>query len=208
MNIARQDSALPVVGFMNTLPPFPAAPMQWLRAPEDVTGVSDAERSLLRRSVRDFLSNIWPADKAVENSGDAQAVAKLWPAMARQGLSSLGSDAAEAGLREIVLVFEELGRASCPAPLLGAVAANLALCDAAIERGARPARRSSPGQRDCCAGARRLRWRPGRGSCRRARRHVARKIVVCRRRSGSDAFPDLHRSRPPASPWLQAMRPA
>jgi alkylation response protein AidB-like acyl-CoA dehydrogenase len=30
-------------------------------------------------------------------------------------------------LREIILVFEELGCASCPAPLLGAVAANLAL---------------------------------------------------------------------------------
>ena len=94
---------------------------------KDIDGVSDAERSLLRRSVRDFLSSIWPADKAVENSGNAEAVAKLGPAMARQGLSSLGSNAAEGGLREIVLVFEELGRASCPAPLLGAVAANLAL---------------------------------------------------------------------------------
>jgi acyl-CoA dehydrogenase len=95
--------------------------------PQNTDGVSDAERSLLRRSVRDFLSNIWPADKAVENSGSAQAIAMLWPAMARQGLSSLGSNAAEVGLRETVLVFEELGRASCPAPLLGAVAANLAL---------------------------------------------------------------------------------
>ncbi len=95
--------------------------------PQNLDGVSDAERSLLRRSVRDFLSNIWPADKAVENSGNAQAIAQLWPAMARQGLSSLGSNAAEVGLREIVLVFEELGRASCPAPLLGAVGANLAL---------------------------------------------------------------------------------
>ena len=47
--------------------------------------------------------------------------------MAGQGLAALGADPAEAGLREIVLVFEELGRASCPAPLLGAVAANLAL---------------------------------------------------------------------------------
>jgi alkylation response protein AidB-like acyl-CoA dehydrogenase len=47
--------------------------------------------------------------------------------MAKQGLASLGADATEAGLREVVLVFEELGRASCPAPLLGAVAANLAL---------------------------------------------------------------------------------
>ena len=93
----------------------------------DTDGVSDAERSLLRKSVRDLLANIWPADKVAENSGNAQAIATLWPAMARQGLASLGSNAGEVGLREIVLVFEELGRASCPAPLLGAVAANLAL---------------------------------------------------------------------------------
>ena len=92
-----------------------------------IGNVSDAERGLLRKSTRDLLSNVWPADKAVENSSDAQAVGKLWSAMARQGLAALGSDAAEAGLREIILVFEELGRAACPAPLLGAVAANLAL---------------------------------------------------------------------------------
>ena len=92
-----------------------------------VDGVSESERNLLRRSVRDFLTNSWPVDQAVENSNDAGAIAKLWLAMARQGLSSLGSDATEAGLREIVLVFEELGRASCPAPLLGAVVANLSL---------------------------------------------------------------------------------
>ena len=94
--------------------------------PEDSDGVSDAERSLLRRSVRDFLSNVWPAESAVESSGSPEAIAKLWLALARQGLASLGSNPAEGGLREIVLVFEELGRASCPAPLLGAVAANLA----------------------------------------------------------------------------------
>jgi 3-oxo-4-pregnene-20-carboxyl-CoA dehydrogenase beta subunit len=94
---------------------------------QHVDGVSDAERDLLRRSVRDFLASAWPADRAVENSGNAEAIAKLWPAMARQGLSSLGSTASEVGLREIIIVFEELGRASCPAPLLGAMAANLAL---------------------------------------------------------------------------------
>ena len=96
-------------------------------AAHQIDGVSDAERSLLQKSVRDFLASIWPADRAVENSGDAQAMAGLWPAMARQGLASLGSNAAEVGLREILLVFEELGRAACPAPLLGAVGANLAL---------------------------------------------------------------------------------
>jgi alkylation response protein AidB-like acyl-CoA dehydrogenase len=95
--------------------------------PQDGDGISDAERILLRKSVRDFLASAWPADKAVENAGNIDAVAKLWSAMARQGLSSLGSDAAEGGSREIVLVFEELGRAACPAPLLGSVAANLTL---------------------------------------------------------------------------------
>jgi hypothetical protein len=49
--------------------------------------LSDAERTLLRKSVRDFLSNIWPAEQAVENSNNAQAAARLWPAMAKQGLS-------------------------------------------------------------------------------------------------------------------------
>jgi 3-oxo-4-pregnene-20-carboxyl-CoA dehydrogenase beta subunit len=49
--------------------------------------------------------------------------------MADLGLTSLGAATEETGLREKLLVFEELGRASCPAPLLGAVAANLALDD-------------------------------------------------------------------------------
>jgi hypothetical protein len=89
--------------------------------------VSDDERALLRRSVRALLAGTWPADKAVENSENAPAIAEFWAAMARQGLSSLGCNPAEGGLREILIVFEELGRASCPAPLLGAVAANLAL---------------------------------------------------------------------------------
>src|SRR5262245_38277526 len=92
-------------------------------------GLSDPERGLLRKSVRDFLTGHWPADTAVERAGNAQAVGKLWRDMAGLGLTSLGSDNAEVGLRETLLVFEELGRASCPAPQLGAVAANLALAN-------------------------------------------------------------------------------
>jgi alkylation response protein AidB-like acyl-CoA dehydrogenase len=96
-------------------------------SPPKADSLSDADRGLLRDSVRDFLSKRWPTEHAVEQSSSADAIAALWRELAGQGLASLGADAAEAGLREIVLVFEELGRASCPAPLLGAVAANLAL---------------------------------------------------------------------------------
>jgi alkylation response protein AidB-like acyl-CoA dehydrogenase len=90
---------------------------------DTIEGPSDAERGLLRDSVREFLSKRWASDR-----GDSpEATATLWREMAGQGLTSLGGNPAEAGLREILLVFAELGRASCPAPLLGAVAANLAL---------------------------------------------------------------------------------
>jgi alkylation response protein AidB-like acyl-CoA dehydrogenase len=108
--------------------------MTSLKPQDTEDGVSDVERSLLRKSVRDFLANAWPAETAVENSADAKAIASLWSAMARQGLASLGADPTEAGLREIVLVFEELGRAACPAPLLGAVAANLAVATQSSNR--------------------------------------------------------------------------
>jgi acyl-CoA dehydrogenase len=88
--------------------------------------LSDFDRNLLRQSVRDLLADRWPAERAVELETDPAAVAAVWQAMAAHGLASLASKADETGLREVVLAFEELGRASCPAPLLGAVAANIA----------------------------------------------------------------------------------
>jgi acyl-CoA dehydrogenase len=89
--------------------------------------LSDADRGLLRKSVRDLLAARWPSDKAVEQAGQPSAIAAVWRDIAQHGLASLGADSAQAGLCETILVFEELGRASCPAPLLGAVAANIAL---------------------------------------------------------------------------------
>jgi len=94
---------------------------------EVAAGLTEAERDILRKSVRDFLASAWPPDESVENAGDAAATAALWRGMARQGLTALGSGGDGTGTREILLVFEELGRAACPAPLLGAVAANLVL---------------------------------------------------------------------------------
>ncbi|MSQ50587.1 MAG: hypothetical protein EXR28_01735 [Betaproteobacteria bacterium] len=90
-------------------------------------GLSDADRQLLRDSTRGFLASRWPAGTAVEQSTDAKAIIGMWQDVAAQGLSTLGADLAQGGLREIVLVFEELGRAACPAPMLGSVMANLIL---------------------------------------------------------------------------------
>jgi acyl-CoA dehydrogenase len=109
-----------------TQPRLTSAAMSVPQPPRAET-LSDSDRGLLRKSLRDLLARRWPVETAVERADDGPAISAVWQAMAGQGLASLGSDPAEGGLREIVLVFEELGRAACPAPMLGAVAANLAL---------------------------------------------------------------------------------
>ena len=93
--------------------------------PTELEGLSGAERELLRKSVRELLAKRWPPDRAVEAALDGTALTSIWRELAGQGLAALGTETA--GLREAMLVFEELGRASCPAPLLGAVAANMTL---------------------------------------------------------------------------------
>ena len=80
----------------------------------------DEERRLLRDALRGYLATHWPAATAVARAGDAAAVAAVWQGLAvDQGLGQLGADAAEGGWRETLLALEELGRAACPAPLLG-----------------------------------------------------------------------------------------
>jgi acyl-CoA dehydrogenase len=96
-------------------------------SPNAIERLTSFDRDLLRDSVRELLVRSWPVDTAVEKSSDPGAVAALWRTMAQQGVAALGSGTGETGLREVTLVFEELGRAACPAPLLGAVAANLAI---------------------------------------------------------------------------------
>lgn len=85
------------------------------------------ERGMLRDSVRGFLESNWPAATAAERAGQPPAVAALWQGLADQGLAALGAEPTEGGLREIAIVMEELGRASCPAPLLGHCLGNLVL---------------------------------------------------------------------------------
>ena len=89
---------------------------------------SGEERAMLRDSVRGFLEQHWPAARAVARSADSTAVAEIWSKLVAQGLASLGTNPSEGGVREIAVVMEELGRAACPAPVLGAALANLAGC--------------------------------------------------------------------------------
>ena len=85
------------------------------------------ERELLRDSVRGFLGQHWPVERAVGGHADAQALAAIWRGLAGQGLTALGSDPEFGGMAEVLMVMEELGRAACPVPLQDAVLANLAL---------------------------------------------------------------------------------
>jgi alkylation response protein AidB-like acyl-CoA dehydrogenase len=105
-------------------------------------GPSDSDRALLRDSIRGFFARHWSKLPAAANSPDAQAIATLWRELAAQGLTSLGADPAYGGLRELILLFHELGRASCPAPLLGAVTANLVLAPLCVD-GSNPAVQSA-----------------------------------------------------------------
>lgn len=84
-------------------------------------------RRMLRHSLRGLLEDAWPADKAIGRSDDPQEIIALWGKLVGLGLASLGGEFSEGALREIAIVMEELGRASCPAPMWGAALANLAL---------------------------------------------------------------------------------
>ena len=90
--------------------------------------MAEDERELLVGSLRRLLESNWPAEEAVRRSGDVQALGRLWNDLREMGLIELGTNEGP-GLREAVMVFEELGRASCPAGLAGAYMVNRLLDD-------------------------------------------------------------------------------
>jgi alkylation response protein AidB-like acyl-CoA dehydrogenase len=98
----------------------------------DAKGPADDVRQMLRESLRGFLGEHWHADTLRLGASPAE-IAAIWRKLVGQGVAALGSDPAEAGLREILVVMEELGRAACPAPMWSAALANLALADARTE---------------------------------------------------------------------------
>jgi alkylation response protein AidB-like acyl-CoA dehydrogenase len=89
-------------------------------------------REMLRDSLRGFLGEHWRAN-ALKRGAAAEDISAIWRKLAGFGVGSLGSDPAEGGLREILVVMGELGRAACPAPTWSAALANLALAASRAE---------------------------------------------------------------------------
>ncbi|HMM88073.1 acyl-CoA dehydrogenase [Bradyrhizobium sp.] len=87
---------------------------------------------MLRDSVRGLLDAHWRASDVGGAESDAEITA-LWNSLVDQGIAVLGADAEQGGLREILAVMEELGRAACPAPMWSAALANLVFTNASSD---------------------------------------------------------------------------
>src|SRR6266404_9815761 len=100
----------------------------------DTTGAlpNDDIAGMLRDSLRGFLEAHWTAGGGKEGPSPND-VSAIWSKLVGQGVNVLGSDRSEGGLREILVVMAELGRAACPAPMWSAALANLALSDCSVD---------------------------------------------------------------------------
>jgi alkylation response protein AidB-like acyl-CoA dehydrogenase len=94
-------------------------------AGDDVVG-------MLRDSLRGFLDEHWRT-RGVAAAASPDEISAIWRNLVAQGVATLGSGGDEGGLREILVVMAELGRAACPAPMWSAALANFALAGSQAE---------------------------------------------------------------------------
>ncbi|MBB3928854.1 alkylation response protein AidB-like acyl-CoA dehydrogenase [Sphingobium jiangsuense] len=85
--------------------------------------MSSEERVLLVGSVRRLLGDEWTTDRAVTMSSDPAELRRINSELCELGLAELGAPEGP-GLRETLLVCEELGRASCHTPLIATFLCN------------------------------------------------------------------------------------
>jgi alkylation response protein AidB-like acyl-CoA dehydrogenase len=88
--------------------------------------LSSDEHDLLIGSLRRTLESSWPVQHAADLASDVDAVRGVSGELHALGIAELGTPDG-LGVSEMLSIFEELGRASCPAPLVGAFIANLLL---------------------------------------------------------------------------------
>jgi alkylation response protein AidB-like acyl-CoA dehydrogenase len=94
---------------------------------------SDERREMLRDSLRGFLEAHWRAGSAAMRAAAPEEISAIWTGLVGQGVAALGCDFGEGGLREILVVMTELGRAACPAPMWSAALANLGLSGCGVD---------------------------------------------------------------------------
>jgi alkylation response protein AidB-like acyl-CoA dehydrogenase len=112
----------------------PAPPIAEAEALSPGAGLPTAEdRSMMRDAVRGVLQQVWPASAYEHGVTDPDKQRAVWRALVDLGVATLGKDPSEGGVREIVLVAEELGRAASLAPILATAIANLLLAPRAAE---------------------------------------------------------------------------
>lgn len=85
------------------------------------------DMAMLRHSAERFLAHSWPVEHAVAFGESPDEVRRIWREIAAQGWAGIGLEPDEAGLPMAALLMEELGRASCPAPLADAILARAVL---------------------------------------------------------------------------------
>ena len=91
---------------------------------------SDEERELLRSALRRLLEQHWPLNSmhsAVARADSTQRIRELHQQFVALGITPLGNNPEEGGLREALIVMEEVGRRCAPAPITGALLANCLL---------------------------------------------------------------------------------
>jgi len=89
--------------------------------------ISEQDRELFRDSMRGFLVDNWPVEKALALSGDEVAIRKAWSGLCELGAGALGVPDDAVGLYEALMLMEEFGRAAAPFPLIDLVIANTIL---------------------------------------------------------------------------------
>ncbi|MEH2612993.1 acyl-CoA dehydrogenase [Bradyrhizobium sp. AZCC 1693] len=103
----------------------------------NATGLpNDDTAEMLRDSLRGFFKAHWAAGGGKERPSPDD-ICPIWRKLIGQGVAALGSGRDEGGLREILVVMAELGRAACPVPMWPTALANFALsgarADAAVD---------------------------------------------------------------------------
>ncbi|MGX9936528.1 acyl-CoA dehydrogenase family protein [Advenella kashmirensis] len=86
---------------------------------------SEEDRLQFRDALRGFLNRSWPSGSAIDHGADIDKLKLITKLLAEQGIFALGSVPSEGGFAEVIVACEEMGRASCRAPVITPMLLNV-----------------------------------------------------------------------------------